>query len=124
MREGCGRAFKSINPAARYCSLTCFNLDSRTVVERECQQCCKAFRPVNNKSASRFCSVECTNESFRRVEVYARCECCGTSFIAGNTLAKYCSTACKKAHKRFQQPGYRPTRFTPRLFDYVFRRAA
>lgn len=125
----CKRQFRSHKTRAGgtaqvYCSADCANAAKETVAARECLNCGRMFKPVNNRNVGRYCSRECTHAGRKKLEISRTCVCCGTEFTAPSKGALYCSMTCASIVSRFRTGRNTPKRLSPPVFDYVFKEAA
>jgi len=87
---------------AKFCSVPCFRLSTRSSVVLICKTCKEEFSvypSVNKRDNPSFCSQACFGRS-RRTSVEVPCEKCGRFFVVqphriNNNTVKYCSKSCQ-----------------------------
>lgn len=128
--DGCEVRFSvtARNPGKLYCCREHSLAAKATTPLRECalEGCSNWFKPQHNNSREGgnrglYCSRECADKA-RSTRVHRLvCQCCGDMFTAGVPQAKFCSDAHRQIYLKFAK-GMPPKRFSPAVFDYLFRR--
>lgn len=117
----CGKPFRA-RYASIYCSNTCRAESDRVLEDRACKQCGKSFRPTNQTTT--FCSRPCARrDQFTCAPAVAKsCGWCGETFDSRDPRSIFCGGGCKSMANDARRGKLK--RISPRVFDYVFARAA